>query len=339
MIVSNFLQVISSLYYIFFPHFNKSTPFITATAVMLTWFSLGYFLEFDNRFSLFYLILRRSSKTHLKYLIIFFFFFLGIAYLGQIMFSSSQNFSSISKSTRSLFSLIFADTVYDIMTDAYEISPFASIIFFISFIFLSYVFAQRLLVSVTEDAFDSIKFKSSYYWLEKKISVEDYLKIETDEKDDMNHYMLSDIMMNIILSSKEEKINKMEDILMLDEGKVKADGYDVDKVREVFRKHFKRIHKEAISNEIMKDIINHDYINDPHGISLRLGLTETLRFQNLYEYSDTLMRTIEKNIDKMIDISKFNEGNSNMKGPVLIFIEKTLIIIRRIKNRLNRVNI
>lgn len=335
MILSNFFQIVSSLYYIFFPHFNKSTPFITATAVLLTWISLGYFLEFDRKYSFFYVVLKRSGRFHLKYLLIFFIFFMGVAFLAQSLFSNSHLFSSTSQSARTLFALVFADSVYNIMSESYNLYPLSSMIFYITFICLTFLFAQRLLISATEEAFDSIKFKSSYYWLEKQISVEDYLNIETENKNDQEHYMLSDVMMNLILDIKEQRINKLEDILMLDESKVKADGYDVKKVREVFRKHFKKIKRETISNEIMQDIIKHDYVNDPHGISLRLGLTETLKVKNFYEYSEKLFHTIDKHIDKIIDASIFNENNPSFKKQTLKFIDKINKSISNIKHKLN----
>jgi hypothetical protein len=339
MLFSNFLQIISSLYYIFFPHFNKTTPLITSSSVLLAWISLGYFLDFENQYSNFYIILKRSLKMHLKYLLLFLFFFLGFTFMAMIIFSYSEPYySSFSQSSRTLFSCLFGDTILDIMFHSLKIDTFKTITFYVIYLVLSICFAMKVLVSVTEEAFDSVKFKSNFYWLDKKLSIDDYLQYEINNEDneDINpHYMLSDVLMNLVINENEENLNKLDQILVLDEEKVVASGYDLEKVRGLYKKHFKKIHKETISNEIMRNLIDHDFFSDPYGISLRLGITETLKVKDVYEYADSVFHQIGRTLDKINNIVKANIINSYMKEKIENFVFITNRSLKKLKLNLN----
>lgn len=84
--------------------------------------------------------------------------FLGYAYAGIIMFSSSsQYFSSLYQACVSLFALMNGDAIRDSFNEVYVVYPLASRIYIYSFVFLFITAVLNIFIAIVEDAFQATR--------------------------------------------------------------------------------------------------------------------------------------------------------------------------------------
>jgi hypothetical protein len=173
--LGNILQIFSAFINLIFPIFGQKNMLFNSLSCMLAWFAIGYFLDYEEENSFFYKILKKSSYSYLKYLFLVFIVFFAFVILGVSVFSNSYKLSGLSSGGIFFFSLIFGDTMFANYSSIAEKRPFLVILLAFSFFLVFNIVAMRIMTSITEDAFDHAKMKKNYSWLDKKISIQEYL--------------------------------------------------------------------------------------------------------------------------------------------------------------------
>lgn len=95
----------------------------------------------------------------------------------------------LSTSFRTLFSLFFGESMDVIIFKTFYQSPLASLVFFFIYYLIFFIFFNRMLIKIVEAAFHSTKIRKRFYWMEKKMTLEDYIKLEYQQilKDAYNY--------------------------------------------------------------------------------------------------------------------------------------------------------
>jgi hypothetical protein len=82
-LVSNFLQIISGIFYVIFPILDSLNQFFCGLSCFLTWVSCGYFFESEHDYAHFYLTVKKSLKAYSKFFLVFLTFFIGFSILSK----------------------------------------------------------------------------------------------------------------------------------------------------------------------------------------------------------------------------------------------------------------
>lgn len=323
-LLANLFQIISSINHILFPVLNDTNQFLCATSCLLSWFGTGYFLEYEDRFYFFYLTLEKSIKIHFKYLFVFTLVFIGYGIMTACCFNySEKHFANLHMSFMTSFAGLLGDTLYDNWKSTREIDPLKTLLFSI-FYFITFVaFLLRMILTITEESFDCIRMRKSYYWLENKLSVTDYIKHEINNKQDKNnpddevndgheHYMMSDAIMNIIMSmdqNKEKLPEKVEKILYSKVSQLKENGLNDQEISLIIKKELKKFVKNNLRDSITKpsnDNFNTHSQSEDSLKKSKLSVTNANQMQHYYELIEGLLDDIEelfKSMDNLISKS------------------------------------
>jgi hypothetical protein len=321
-LMGNLFQIISSINHILFPVLNDTNQFLCATSCLLSWFGCGYFLEYEDRYYFFYLTIEKSLKTHFKYLLVFALVFVGYGILTACTFNySEKHFSNLHMAFMTSFAGLMGDTLADNWSKTMEIDPLKTI-FFSIFYFITFVaFLLRMILTITEESFDCIRMRKSYYWLDNKLSVTDYIRHEIDHKQNINeeqeghrheHYMMSDAIMNIILSmdqTKGEMPERVEKILFNRVSQLKENGLNDQEISMIIKKELRRFVKQSYASTNLK--INESDTGDSLTKARKTGATDFNQIQHFYETVDGLLNEIEglfKSLDDLIIKSEITYG-------------------------------
>jgi hypothetical protein len=351
-LLGNLFQIVSSINHILFPVLNDTNQFLCATSCLLSWFGSGYFLEYEDRFYFFYLTIEKSIKIHFKYLFVFTLVFLGYGIMTACTFNySEKHFSNLHMSFMTSFAGLMGDTLYDNWRSTAEIDPLKTLVFSF-FYFITFVaFLLRMVLTITEESFDCIRMRKSYYWLENKLSVTDYIKHEIDHKqnkDDQNeeghanheHYMMSDAIMNIIMSmdqTKDKLPERVEKILYKKVSQLKENGLDDQEISVIIKKELKKFVKQSLKDSISKPNntnFNTDTHTDESLKKSKVGATNVNQMQHYYEIIDGLLDDIEalfKSLDDLISKSNKEYGLTPLDSDEIIrkIISFTAIVLKR----------
>lgn len=111
LISANFFQIMTSVNHFLFPILNKTNQFLLGMSSLLTWAGCGYIFEHKSEYSFFYLTIRKSLGTNLKFFLFFFLIFIGFGLLcWNIFFYSAEYYSSIHMTFITCFSAMFGDS-------------------------------------------------------------------------------------------------------------------------------------------------------------------------------------------------------------------------------------
>ena len=122
--------------------------------------------------------LKRTLVSFIKIILFFLPLYFGLVILASCIFYQHYPFMSISSSMVSLFSVIFGDTNFVIMLKAFYFTPLSVLVFFFFYFVIFITFFLKLLVSIVEAAFYSTKMRKRLYWVEKEMTLDDYIKFE-----------------------------------------------------------------------------------------------------------------------------------------------------------------
>jgi hypothetical protein len=313
-LTANFFQLISAINHILFPILTFQNQFYCSLSCLLTYFSLGHIFEYEDKYYFFYLTIKKSIKTHVKYLLVFFLIFIGFVLLVGCCFHYSKSFySNFHVTMITVFASMTGDSLLDVYNSTLDKDPLKTIVFGFFFFLCFIAFLLRMLVIVAEESFESIRMKNHYYWLDQKISIEDYIKNEIDLRNDCendrDHYMLSDFFIQQLLDSKNLNQNEnkftlakdgvnIQDIVQVDKEKLEADGIYNEEVVKHIKKKFKETIKNSINNDFLNEVFSVDKTYDPHGTELKLR-TDTLDIKNTYKSFDNIFDKIESTLDKI----------------------------------------
>ena len=95
-------------------------------------------------------------------------FFVGFAFLGLCLFWETKSFSSASTAFFTLFSMMNGDSLTDVHNDISYTNFLIGNLYVYFFAFVSISVIQNVFITIVEDGYLSIKYKSSYDWLSKK---------------------------------------------------------------------------------------------------------------------------------------------------------------------------
>src|SRR5690348_16411848 len=116
------------------------------------------------------------------------------------MFHYSRIYSNLHITFMTQFASLHGDNFLLFFNITMAQDPLKTIIYYFAFYLFFIAFGLKVLISIAEDTYDAVKMRGYYNWLDRKISVQDYIKYELNHKndDDQPHYMFSDIFMKTI---------------------------------------------------------------------------------------------------------------------------------------------
>jgi hypothetical protein len=353
-LTANFFQILSSLANLMSPLFSYMNQVLTAFACMLTWFSVGYFFQFQDKYSFIYLTLERSIKYYKAHIVVCSIQFIGLGMLVHLLFPSSQfYYSSLHMTYTTLFANMIGDALWEFWSSTFDTNPLTTIILCL-YIFVFYVsFSFRLLMVITEDAFDSVKMRNNYYWLDKKIGVLDYISnnMQTqkgEEGEDDNRYMMRDVIMKTVMETNEnynrEKYHssKIQDYLILDTDKLMKAGFNKKYIEGFVKKEFKKLKAKHMSKGVMQDLFKHNFSEDPNLMDLTFGKSNAQKVNDLYEMIELLFKRIHRILHK-INTLVYIEKEKNFKfltkediNEIYALLQKQISKLRKRLNRMKR---
>ena len=311
MLFSNFIQVLSSIHHLVFPVISNKHELYCSLSCLLSWVSCGYFFEYEEKYYFFYLTMKKSFKQHFKYLFVFSIIFIGLGLFLLCSFNYSEKFySNLHMTFITMFSCLFGDSLFHIWNSTSTKNPVITILCAFFFFLFFVAFLMRMLVTITEESFECIRMRKNYYWLDQKLSVQDYIKNEVvlrDEEDDNEgqHYMLSDIFLEILLKANNlidavDKIN-VDDAIQIDLEKLESEGIFKEEVAKLIKKEIKKSMKFESLKEAENFEINEEQI-------------ETKKIKGVYKlidnFFDKIMASIEK-IDEFVRKFKLEKGHQS----------------------------
>jgi len=343
---------------------------------MFAWFAIGYFLDYDEENSFFYKILKKSNLSYLKNLFLFGLIFFSFVVFGVSVFGNFYKLSSLSIGAFFFFSVMFGDSLLLIYTELGQVRPFLFYLIAFGFFLFFNILGIKIMTSITEDAYDHVKMKKSYGWLDKKISIQEYImsqingKRENDsenmhegEKSDQKSkmietpgHMINDVFIQLLVMSENQLTEKLNDYLIKKDGKLKKDLLYRDEIEFnlIVKKKLNKIKKKMLSKNLMNNIIKHDKENDPLHVNLELGKTEwkNKKLKNYYDYGELVFKCILDHFQKIgnivyVDKKTFlkilsEKEKEDIMKKVIKFADKVLIRISRFTNltqpKLKRMN-
>lgn len=354
-LIGNIFQIFTGIINLIFPIFGENNMIMNSIGCMLAWFGTGYFLDFQNRYSFFYKIIKKNSFQYIKLIFIFGMIFLIFVILGITAFSHNYLFRTSSNAGIFFFSLIFSDTMFNNLQNIAQKNPYASILVAFLFFLCFNTLCLRIFTSITEDTFDAIKMKDNYSWLNKnkKFDLQEYLinelkhKNDDDDENDKlpledHHHMVSDVFIQVLLSREDELNEKINEFLIREENKLKTDlAFSGEmEFNIIAKKKLKKIKKVLISKNMLKNIIKYDAKNDPMQINLRLGKTDwkKKKLKYYYDYSELIFKCITQNFHRIGDIICTNKSiymNNLTKKNCEDLISMVFLFTNRILERIN----
>jgi hypothetical protein len=233
----------------------------------------------------------------------------------------------------SMFSSIFGDTIFKIWNSTLEKNPVTTIIFAL-FFFLAFVaFLMKMLVTITEESFDCIKMRKNYYWLDQKLSVQDYIKNEIvlkdedlDKQQQGHHYMMSDIVLNLILNSNclIETIDKssIDEAVQIDLEKLESEGLLRDEVVKMIKKQFQK----SMKYENLNDQEEYDLVDEN---------LEVQKVKNVYKTIDNIFGKIMLSLDKINSVVMRQKANHSE----IYDRRDSNIFLKRLRENINKINL
>lgn len=375
--LGNIFQIFTGVINLIFPIFAENNMIFNSISCMLAWFAVGYFLDYQKKYSFFYKILKKSSISYLKYLFLFCIIFFSFVILGLCVYSNSYLFSGFSNAGIFFFALIFGDTMLANSTQLSYHRPYLIIILNFLFFLCFNMLCLRIFTSITEDSFDHVKMKNNYSLLEKKITLKEYLLSQVDNKNDdetdneenasddnsknleiadHTRYMVSDVFIQVLLFRENQLNQKINEYFVKNDSKLKKDLILKDEIEFdlIVKKKLKKIKKSLYSKNLMNSIIKHDEENDPLQMNLQLGKTDihNKKLQNFFNYGELIFKCILEHFEKIGEVIHINKKNymrniseeekKNILEKVFKFTDKILFRIGKFsnkhKNKVRRMN-
>ena len=165
-ILSNLFQIIGSTVS-FMPqkNMNGSMDTYVGFGVLLCYISLGKYLDYTPKYSLFYRTFVKSMSDFIPSFIAILPVFIGFTFLGLCLFWSSERFTSASDVMKGLFAIFLGDSIYDIMNDITDRSYFFGQIYGYLYTVLFIIVVMNVLVAIIQEGFMKAKFENKSYWI------------------------------------------------------------------------------------------------------------------------------------------------------------------------------
>ena len=165
-ILSNLFQIIGSTVS-FMPqkNMNGSMDTYVGFGVLLCYISLGKYLDYTPKYSLFYRTFVKSMSDFIPSFIAILPVFIGFTFLGLCLFWSSERFTSASDVMKGLFAIFLGDSIYDIMNDITDRSNFFGQIYGYLYTVLFIIVVMNVLVAIIQEGFMKAKFENKSYWI------------------------------------------------------------------------------------------------------------------------------------------------------------------------------
>lgn len=365
--IGNIFQIFTGLVNLIFPIFAEKNLILNSFSCMLAWFGIGYFLDYQKKYSFFYTIIKHNSLKYFNLLLMYAVMFSVYIILGLCFFSSLYLFRSVSSTCIIFFSLIFSDTMLDALSQMAEKSPYFTVLVAFMYFLSFYMFCLRILISITEDTFGDIKMKDNYSWLNKnkQFGLKDYIinhisnpKSPDDEHAEQeentlaeNKYLVCDLFIHALLARENALDKKIEKFLIKEDYNLKKDFFLNDEIEFdlIIRKKLKKIKKTFLSKNMLKNIVNLDMENDPMQVNLKLGKTDwkNKKLGNYYEYLELIFKCIIDHLhkvgkavftDKTYMKNLITKDADDVISMVMTSIDRILLTIARIK-KIDRINL
>jgi len=312
--LGNIFQIFSGFINLIFPILGENNMLFNSLSCMLSWFAIGYFLDYDKNFSVFYKILKKKGLSYLKFLFLFFLIFISFVILGISIFSNSYNFSGFSSGCIFFFALIFGDTMLGNYHQISDKRPYLVICIAFLFFLCFNMLCLKIFTTITEDAFDHVKMNNNFSWLDKKITLSEYISNQIksneneEEEDNVDNpgFMVSDVFVQYLLLREIEIDEKINEYIIKKDNKLKKDFLTNDDIEFncILRKKLKKLKKKLLSKNFMNNIIKHDNENDPLQVNLNLGKSDwkNKKLKYYYDIVEMLFKCILNHFDKIDNI-------------------------------------
>ena len=165
-ILSNLFQIIGSIVsFMLQKNMNGSMDTYVGFGILLCYISLGKYLDYTPKYSLFYRTFVNSMSDFIPSFIAILPVFIGFTFLGLCLFWSSERFTTSSDIMKGLFAIMLGDSIYDIMTDIIDRSNFFGQIYGYLFTVLFIIVVMNVFVAIIQEGFMKTKFQNKSYWI------------------------------------------------------------------------------------------------------------------------------------------------------------------------------
>lgn len=172
-LVGNILQIIGAILgSIDLENMNASTDILIGFGCMISYFSIGKYLNYDIEYSTIYATLQRSLPNSIRFLIGMTPIFIGFVFSGLCLFWQSEFFMSGSGASITLFSMLNGDSIYDVISDLARIDFFLGQLYSYVFCMLFIVVVMNVFISIIAEAYVSSKMRNRNHW------IYNYLKVD-----------------------------------------------------------------------------------------------------------------------------------------------------------------
>ena len=165
-ILSNLFQIIGSIVGIMTQkNMNGSMDTYVGFGVLLSYISLGKYLDYTPKYALFYRTFVNSMSDFIPSFIAIMPVFIAFTFLGLCLFWSSERFTGVSDIMKALFAIFLGDSIYDIMSDITERSNFFGQVYGYLYTVLFIIVVMNVFVAIIQEGFMKTKFESKSYWI------------------------------------------------------------------------------------------------------------------------------------------------------------------------------
>jgi hypothetical protein len=342
--ITCFFQLFSAFINLGYPVLTDRFQLINALSCAMTWFSICYFFDTDNRLNILNRIILKSFHTASYVLLFFAVILMNYVFLGMIIYTKFPYFSKLNKGFIMFFSLIYSDQLFNNVMSLYFENPISSLIgcfiFFLTFYFLF----LRIFITIVVCLYDSEKIKEGKHWVWNKINFKDYLRDEIkkemeqddDDEDKNYHHMLTYNLFSIILENEEEKNiesfdNNLEDKIGL--SIMSKNIINNNQLEKLCRQNLMDIYLRKQYIKIKRDNLSKSYLNsllnlsneEIEKIKINRVNPESKHLKLYYKYGEAFIENIENNLRR---INKFLRNKNNF----------TKLTNKEIENMMNQIN-
>ena len=165
-ILSNLFQIIGSIVsFMLQKNMNGSMDTYVGFGILLCYISLGKYLDYTPKYSLFYRTFVNSMSDFIPSFIAILPVFIGFTFLGLCLFWSSERFTTSTDIMKGLFAIMLGDSIYDIMSDIIDRSNFFGQIYGYLFTVLFIIVVMNVFVAIIQEGFMKTKFQNKSYWI------------------------------------------------------------------------------------------------------------------------------------------------------------------------------
>eukprot|EP00347_Sterkiella_histriomuscorum_P001498 403371804 len=160
---------------------------------MLCWVSFSRYLESSNQYTFVNRTMRQAMPVVMRAMVGIIPFFVGFAFLGLCLFWETRRFNCPSTAFFTLFAMMNGDSLTEIHSDLSYSKFLIGNLFMYIFVFISICVIQNVFITIVEDGYLSIKYKSSYDWLSQKYDQPHQLQMQREpEFKDFNNTQEND---------------------------------------------------------------------------------------------------------------------------------------------------